>query len=1095
MLEPEGGSCPVVRIGLLGGVRVTDDGGEALDIGPAKCQTVLAVLALSVGSAVPVNRLVDLVWGVDPPRTAGKTLQSYVVRLRKTLGPDTIVRSGAAYRLDVAGSAVDVGRFRRRLEVGDVDGALMEWSGAPLAGLAANGLAPVVDGLVELWLGAVETDLERRLEINPQGAVGALTELTAEYPFREGLWSLLMTALYRVGRQADALTAYQQVRRNLVGQLGVEPGSRLRDLEARILDQDEQLRGRGSVTGTSDGRRPTGTVTFGFCEVADSSRLWAAHQTKMAAAMIRLDELARAVVDRHGGKVFAAAGESFGVAFQRADAAAAWATELQLETSREPWPGGIELLLRIGLHTGETEETADSYFGPAVNTATGIAAAGHGGQTLVSEATSSLLDRRDLRRLGTYRSPGGNAAHRIFQLGAGEHPPARWDDRRRGNLPLRPGRLIGRDEDLDLVTDALAHSPVVTLLGSGGIGKTRLALAAAQRTAGNWAAGTWFIELAGVASSGDVARTVADTLGVSDDPGSSATQSIVAMLKSQSVLLVLDNCEHVIDGAAAIADVIVEHCANARVLATSREALGIDNEQLIAVQPLAVQWAIDLFTERARAASPTFEPVDHRTDVEEICRRLDGIPLAVELAAARTTTLTPADLVARLGNRLRILTGHRRPIEERHRTLRATIQWSYDLLTTAQQDMFQRLSIFAGTFDLPGAGCVVDRRSDFAISEDLLQDLVDRSMVVVESGAFGRHFRLLETMREFAAEGLEQGGLFDETARRHWRWCLDQVLQIHGLLVGPDEVEGVARLAQLWPNLRAAFDRACQASDHERAGALLRPVVAELNLRQQTEIADWAERILAMTPPDDQAQIAFWLLCATHRYKQNADHEGYERLVNRYPAPNHPVVRYTRAYLYDDGSALRDSAAEAVVWLRQHGEDYVAGHEELGGVASALMGGGHFAELDTFVSGLAAQYRSNGPPTLRYVALTLLGYSAFFQGHIERAESFFDEAASVDVPERTISVNKPIEARAAFRRGDSAQAFTILGKHIDELLDAEPPGSGRKRRHRVHQHDGCDGSACRRGTHLAVPRDDRCVRRSRRSNPGFRCRPTDLRRR
>ena len=195
-----------------------------------------------------------------------------------------------------------------------------------------------------------------------------------------------MTALYRVGRQADALDAYQKARHHLVEQLGVEPGPRLRELESLILGQDEQLRGPEQSTDQTS-RRPTGTVTFGFCEVEGSSRLWATHRKKMAAAVSRLDVLVRAAVNRHGGYVFAAGGESFGAAFHRADDAAAWARELQLEVTSEPWPGGVELRLRIGLHTGETEERAGSYFGSAVNAAARIAAAGHGGQTLMSGVT------------------------------------------------------------------------------------------------------------------------------------------------------------------------------------------------------------------------------------------------------------------------------------------------------------------------------------------------------------------------------------------------------------------------------------------------------------------------------------------------------------------------------------------------------------------------------------------------------------------------------------------------------------------------------------------------------------------------------------
>ena len=338
----------VVRIGLFGGVSAVTDGGVPLDIGPAKCQTVLAVLALSAGSVVPVSRLVELVWGDAPPRTAEKTLQSYVVRLRAGLGADAIVRTGAAYRLAVPADAVDVARFRRQLDSGAFEAALVEWTGTPLAGLDAPGLTPIVGGLVEQWLGAVETDLARRVETDAPGVIGPLTELTADYPFREGLWSLLMTALYRVGRQADALAAFQHARGVLVDQLGVEPGPRLKDLESRVLDQDERL--RGGAPSESASARPTGTVTFGFCEVEDAARLWATNRKKAAAAMARLDELVRAAVTRQGGYLFAVGGESFGAAFHRADDAAAWATELQF--------GGEQRTLAGGYRAGAADRAA-----------------------------------------------------------------------------------------------------------------------------------------------------------------------------------------------------------------------------------------------------------------------------------------------------------------------------------------------------------------------------------------------------------------------------------------------------------------------------------------------------------------------------------------------------------------------------------------------------------------------------------------------------------------------------------------------------------------------------------------------------------------
>jgi len=245
-----------VRIRLLGEVGAETDRGEPLDVGPAKCQAVLAALALSAGTAVPVWRLVDVVWGDDPPRTADRTLQSYLTRLRKSLGPGSIMRSGAAYRLAVPADSVDVLRFQRRLDAGDIDAALAEWTGLPLAGLTVPGLAATVDGLVERWLGAVEADLERRVETSAPAAIGPLTELTASYPFREGLWALLMTALYRAGRQADALATYRTARQNLAEHLGVEPGPRLRELESLVLGHDERLAAGRPEAGPARAGRP-----------------------------------------------------------------------------------------------------------------------------------------------------------------------------------------------------------------------------------------------------------------------------------------------------------------------------------------------------------------------------------------------------------------------------------------------------------------------------------------------------------------------------------------------------------------------------------------------------------------------------------------------------------------------------------------------------------------------------------------------------------------------------------------------------------------------------------------------------------------------
>ncbi|MEO3811754.1 BTAD domain-containing putative transcriptional regulator [Sphaerisporangium sp. B11E5] len=855
-----------VRVHLLGGVGAVTRDGEPLDVGPAKCQALLAALALSPGSAVPVWRLVESLWGEAPPRTAGRTLQSYVTRLRRALGPGSITRTGDAYRLDVDGDAVDAVRFQRLADAGDAGAALAEWTGHPLAGLTAPGLAAAVDGMVERWSSLVEADLEHRVATAPAAAVGPLTELTSRHPYREGFWALLMTALYRTGRQADALAAYRTARRTLVEHLGVEPGPRLRELEASVLGQSLAVR-----PGTS------------------------------------------------------------------------------------PLPDG----------------------GPAV-------------------------------RSGTAPSPGGRPR------------------RDAGNLPSRPGRLFGRDGDVGAVVRALDGHPVVTLVGPGGIGKTRLAVAVARRAAP--ADGAWLVDLAQIAHPGDVARAVAGTLGVTE--GAEGTVSVVTALRSRRVLLVLDNCEHVIDGAAALAQAVAEGCPDVRLLTTSREGLGLAHglERLLTVGPLDPSGAgADLFTDRASAFSPAFADEATRPEIEEICRRLDGIPLAIELAATRTATRTVADLLN--DDHLRVLADGPRTAAARHRTLRATIQWSYDLLVPAERLLFQHLSVFTGPFDLPAVRAV-------APGADLTLDgLVRRSMVVAETGPLGRRFRLLETMRHFAAEALTASGRAGVTTGRHTRWCLSEAARIRHLLAGPSEPEGVVRLDELWPNLRTAVHRALAANDAHLAHALVAPVAGEIALRGRTEIGHWAEQILALAPHDEDLRVPA-LTWAAQRYKLTRDPAAYDRLTARHGEPGHPVLHHARAALSDDHPALVKWAPQAAAHLRRHGEHDLADRVDLDAAAAEVFRG-NLAEGGALLTALIDRLSPHGPPTLLNWATMMLGYCASFQGDHLRAGHLFHEASLIELPPGTFTPSRPIEARTAFRRGDHVSAFAILRTHIEELLGTD----------------------------------------------------------
>ncbi len=1020
-----------MQIRLLGGVDARTDGGARIDVGPAKCQLVLGALALSPGSLVPVPRLVELVWGEHPPRTAEKTLQSYITRLRKGLGHDAIERVGAGYRLAVDPATVDVARFQRHLANGETNRALGEWVGIPLAGLEAPGLTGVVDGLVEQYLGAREIELQRLVEHDLVAAVAELTELTAQHPFREALWALLMTALYRGGRQADALAAYHRARDHLVEGLGVEPGPQLRELEQLILGHDVPLSGRSPSL-------PTGTVTFAFSDIEGSSRLWVEHRGAMASAVERHDEIIRAAVGVHEGHVFSTGGDSFGVAFHRVTDAVAWARDVQEAVRVEPWDGGVVLAVRIGIHTGEAEERGRDYFGPAVNLTSRIASAGHGGQTLLSRVSAGIADQRDVKDLGIFRLADVAEDIAIFQLGHGEHPPLRTERSDRGNLPRRGIDLFGREPVVEQISDALGGSALVTLIGPGGIGKTRLALAVARVNEAAVDDGAWLVELADITSGSDVARRVASVLGADESAGSDPSDAVARHLAERNVLLVLDNCEHVVEAAAERSEVIANRCPGVRILATSREGLGIDAERIVVVGPLDIeQAAVDLFTARATAVDPSYVAAAHRSSAEEICRQLDGLPLAIELAAARVHTMTPADLVDRLDDHLRLLDGGRRRSVARHRTLRSTIGWSHDLLDHAERAVLHRLSIFAGSFDLAAVEAVVGG-GDIAVPDvdDVLGRLVERSMVVTESGAFGRRFRLLETIRQFAAEQLAETGAAGDLAAWHARYICTETRRIGDMLAGHDEAEGAQRLVELWPNLRAAVDWGLSVGDLELVTETLIPIGHQSFVRRGLgELADWSARLAEATPAQDEETQGWALLWASMQYSMTQDRDRYQRLHESVGSPDHLLARYGLLMATEDEAiAALDVGPDMVVEMRRRGQESYARLFEVF-TAAAIMSSGDFAEALKRHEELADLFRAEGPPSYLTWALYLMGASAAFGGDPELADRCWDESIAVHVPPGTNSPNEVLSARADFRRGDHRRAYQQLIDYIDELIE------------------------------------------------------------
>jgi predicted ATPase/class 3 adenylate cyclase len=573
---------------------------------------------------------------------------------------------------------------------------------------------------------------------------------------------------------------------------------------------------------------PTGTVTFLFTDIEGSTRLWEEEPVAMRTALARHDEILRSVIEAHGGYVFSTGGDGFAVAFARAGDAVAAALVTQAALVAEEWPTSLRLRVRMGLHTGEAEERAGDYFGPALNRAARLMALGHGGQVLCSPATAELIDGAELLDLGEYRLRDLSAPQRVFQVGAETFPPLRSIDAFPTNLSVQLTTFIGREEELKAVEAALEVHRVVTLIGVGGVGKTRLALQAGAELLVAFRDGVWLIELAPIGDSSLLPYVVASALRIQPREGVPVEESIREYLLTREALLVLDNCEHLLEPVSQLVDSWVRACTGVRVLATSREGLGVDGEQLWPVRPLPVATdAIELFCDRARAVLPGFvSEGDAGRAVADICAHLDGIPLAIELAAARVASLGPSDIAERLGERFRLLTGGPRTRVERHQTLRAAIDWSWGLLDPASAAVFDRLSVFAGGFTLGAAESVVTGDGVEGVElVDLLSGLVAKSLVVADPQRGGTvRYLLLETLRQYGREHLDAASSGDWWRRSHAEHFARFVTAAGQAWKGADEQVWLHRIEAELDNLRAATAWAAAYGADEVAVTLTAPL-------------------------------------------------------------------------------------------------------------------------------------------------------------------------------------------------------------------------------------------------------------------------------
>jgi predicted ATPase/class 3 adenylate cyclase len=623
----------------------------------------------------------------------------------------------------------------------------------------------------------------------------------------------------------------------------------------------------------SSGVRPSGTVTFLFTDIEGSTPLWDAHPDRMRAALERHDQLVRGSIEEGGGRVFATGGDGFGAVFSSASDAVGAAVGVQRALLAEPWPDPIELRVRIGLHSGEAHERGGDYFGAAVNRSARLSSSAHGGQLVLSQTTVDQLaghlpEDVELLDLGTHRLRGLSEPERIHQVChpalVREFPRLRTVEGPDDHLPTQLTSFIGRTSELDAVMGLLDEHRLVTLSGAGGAGKTRLAMRIAEELLGDFPDGLRVAELGAVRDADVLVDEIAQRFSVTRVAGTPLVRSMAEYIGAQRVLLVLDNCEQIISSTAELCRELLTACPNLRVLATSRERLGVAGEALYRVPSLSLpdedatveearrHDAVRLFVERSQLASSEFALTpDNVAAVVSICRHLDGIPLALELAAARTRSLSPTQILDRLGERFRLLTAGDRNAQGRQQTLLSTIEWSHDLLGEDERVLYRRLGVFAASFSLSSAEqiCSGGEIDEYDVT-DLLMALVDKSMVTTDSARDGTtRYILLETLREFARHRLDDAGERDVIAQRHAEHYADLAAQLQAQQRGGDVGGALVRLDQDEADFRAALRRTLEARQLTTAGRLVGGLgYLWYAAGQHREGLQWCDDLFALDP-------------------------------------------------------------------------------------------------------------------------------------------------------------------------------------------------------------------------------------------------------
>ncbi len=786
----------VVRFGILGPVEAWL-GDEPVALGGPRQLALLGFLVLHANRAVSSDAVIEGVWGtVDGG--AGKRLSVAIARLRRALEPfesDGVSRLrtvGGGYMLSLCAGELDAERFEAlvmeglgALEVGEpavagerLQAALALWRGPALADVRFEDFAQSeIERLEELRLVALEARIDADLRLGAAaGLVGELRSLLARYPTREQLACLLMLALYRSGRQAEALDVYQRTRAHLASELGLEPGPQLRGLQARILEQSLTIDGAHSRAPWPARERLIGeeSVTMTIAQIDCPASLIDALGGVYRDVLRALDDLLRDVWAAHAALEVAPRERGSLAVFASPVAALDAALEACDACGRVAWPAGAEVRVRVGVHTGRLRISSGGFWGEDVQYAARLADAAHGGQVLVSAVTAALAPDASVVDLGEHRLEDFAVPRRLFGLGAGPHRVPRTGDPLRSNLPAADGELIGREGERDQLMAALGDRErrLITITGPGGAGKTCLALAVAGAIVDVLADGAFLVALAQVGEAAAVAAAIAAPLGIHLHGDGEHGDAIGLALSDRELLLVLDNFEHVLDAAPLLTDLLAR-APGVRVIVTSQAPLRLRGEQVIRLEPLELPRADDLASvaaaaasrlliQRAQQADPRFElTTGNARTLARLCRALGGLPLGIELAAARLTLLSADQMLARLEDGIEAVGRGSRDLPARQRGLGAALDWTHGLLSEDQARLLRQLGTFAGPVCLDRIERVCDGGPDLL---EALAQLVDLSLV---TRAGDGRFVLHATVQRYARDKLARAGESAELACRH----------------------------------------------------------------------------------------------------------------------------------------------------------------------------------------------------------------------------------------------------------------------------------------------------------------------------------------